>query len=878
MEVNTQTPNQQEISRFAALVDDASSSHEFQTTLDRMLTIEGLTPDELRDRLDAGFVEAFSAQCEVVKLGDAVDDNMRARADALSLLAAHEGLKNKKVKNDHGIGRGRHVSGHELKLIQISAVVKYAQKQGDSVALKAIQQYCNAVQVEVDENRGSIDEGVSKLTEILNNPLVRRGVTAASVIGAVSITSLFGAGVAVAAEKTPAKNITPSNPSPHKDDVTAGKYVVKVTPKPAVSVVADAKPLNNNPTEQSPERSRGPVVRNIKPIESKPIPTPKPVAKDETARPETPPPSNRIPSAIDRSDEKAISSPDATKKSEKKPSVLKIKVLPTVPIEKSTPTPGTSSDKPAPATPEAPAPEVAPITPSPEVLTEQQQISLAAQKLIDRGGEWTNRGRLMKIFVDSGMMSPMHAVAFIGNFMVEAPGLHPGTYQENGDGRGFVQWGNQSNPAYDRFGFDGLRGLVKFANERGTSWDDFDTQALFVLEELKTTEKGAYNKIMATTTREEATLAVSKFYERPGIPHNERRVKNANIVADAYNEELNAIRIATQPPAEIPEKPTSNLPENRVGWPGTAEEAMEIFNQCDPRWGKILSPNGLEACQNSCGPTNVAMAASVLKPDLKITPKETIDYANKNRLWFTPAGKTPDSGGVTWDGMIQLAANWGISGNRMADSKIKDLETYRQIIKEGGIIIAAGSGPIPFVQPKDGAHFVTIRGVTEDGKFLVADPYPKTPDTNTVPWDADQMMNSIFGAIVLYNSDTVQPQGAIEKSSPSPSELAILEAENNTMTDMVGEKTQPSEAETQPQQDGLLKIDHTSKADGKVRDGIGSEGDISPSASLQAGVISTEQSLNQAAQAAADRAKRAVAAAKKATEQSQHNMLFELTH
>jgi hypothetical protein len=389
--------------------------------------------------------------------------------------------------------------------------------------------------------------------------------------------------------------------------------------------------------------------------------------------------------------------------------------------------------------PNVPAPGPEATTPAPEAsdpaLSETVQ---AAQDMADHDPKWKNYGIVMRILIEGGMQ-PMHAAAFIGNFDVESPGLESGKKQgDGGPGRGMAQW------TVNDVRFEALQ---KLAAERGATWDDLATQAHFVLQETQTTEASAYAKIKATTTREDATLAVSRLYERPNplYAHNDRRIASANAVAGVYNDKLKAIRVARHPSPS-----TGEVGTEIVGWPSTGDDAMEMFNQCDPRWGNILSPNGLKACRISCGPTNVAMAVELLKPELNVTPKETIEFANANRLWFTPAGGAPDSGGVTFDAMIKLANNWGIRGNQMGEGAIKRFEAYKQILKDGGVIIAAGSGPFPFVTPDVGAHFVMIRGVTADGKFLVADPYPKTPDTNTVAWDASQIMQSTFGAVVLY--------------------------------------------------------------------------------------------------------------------------------
>jgi hypothetical protein len=394
------------------------------------------------------------------------------------------------------------------------------------------------------------------------------------------------------------------------------------------------------------------------------------------------------------------------------PDGLEIIPIPTVPIPK----------------PEAPAPaiEQAPVSGS--------DFSQAAQKMTERGGVWERRGIAMKFLIDDPDLAftPSQAAGIVGNLLGESgPEMNPGQSQSGGPAFGIVQWEASR-----------LEALKEFAGENLT---DLSTQLNFMKYELLGKERSAFAAIKTATNRKDAALIVRERYERPSAHRDEARIGFANEVGDAFNKEYQAILAA-----KLPARSETTAPDNILaGWPTTGEKAMELFNQCDPRWGNILSPNGLKACLNACGPTNIAMAVQLLKPDLNITPKETIEFANANKMWFTPAGGKPDSGGVTFDGMLQLAKNWDVNGNQMGPNSLKNFEAYKKILEDGGVIIAAGSGPAPFVAAP-AAHFITIRGITKDGKFLVADPYPKTPDTNTVAWDAQQIMNNTFGAVVLY--------------------------------------------------------------------------------------------------------------------------------
>ncbi|HET8883927.1 MAG TPA: phage tail tip lysozyme [Candidatus Saccharimonadales bacterium] len=175
----------------------------------------------------------------------------------------------------------------------------------------------------------------------------------------------------------------------------------------------------------------------------------------------------------------------------------------------------------------------------PNILSADEQAVVAADRLINLDGEWKNRGIVMKILIKHGGLLPMHAAGIVGNTMVESPGLNPKQRQiGGGPGKGIGQWGSYE-PAFDRFA-----DLQAFAAKRGTSWDNLETQAYFILHELNGKESAAFAELKKTTSAAEAARIVRIFYERPNpvYAHEEDRVASAKLVAQKYNQQLGDIK------------------------------------------------------------------------------------------------------------------------------------------------------------------------------------------------------------------------------------------------------------------------------------------------------------------------------------------------
>lgn len=95
-----------------------------------------------------------------------------------------------------------------------------------------------------------------------------------------------------------------------------------------------------------------------------------------------------------------------------------------------------------------------------------------------------------------------------------------------GRGTGLAQWDDRRMQ------------LQKFAEERGKSWDDLETQLEFMLQELNTTERKAYERIMQAPNLQVKTRLFANLFERAGTTRahgalsDEEREKNLQRRSD----------------------------------------------------------------------------------------------------------------------------------------------------------------------------------------------------------------------------------------------------------------------------------------------------------------------------------------------------------
>lgn len=140
----------------------------------------------------------------------------------------------------------------------------------------------------------------------------------------------------------------------------------------------------------------------------------------------------------------------------------------------------------------------------------------------------TNKEYAYQYYLNKGL-TPIMSSAIVGNLIKES-GLNPSIIgkADNKGSIGIAQWHSGR-----------LDNLKRFA---GNNWKSLDSQLDFVLHELNTTERGAFDKLKRAKTVEEATTSFMNEYERP----------SSNPKINRINERITeALSIAGMEPQQV---------------------------------------------------------------------------------------------------------------------------------------------------------------------------------------------------------------------------------------------------------------------------------------------------------------------------------------
>ena len=134
---------------------------------------------------------------------------------------------------------------------------------------------------------------------------------------------------------------------------------------------------------------------------------------------------------------------------------------------------------------------------------------------------------------------------------------------------------------------------------------------------------------------------------------------------------------------------------------------MEVmyYNQLDERWADIMYGTSSTIGQGGCGPTSMAIVISTLTGEAH----DPVELAE----WSVANGHRCEGNGSYHSLIPAAAAAYGLSCEKNLDAQ--------------GIVDALSSGKLVVVIMSKGhftrgGHFIVLRGVTSEGKILVADP------------------------------------------------------------------------------------------------------------------------------------------------------------
>lgn len=151
---------------------------------------------------------------------------------------------------------------------------------------------------------------------------------------------------------------------------------------------------------------------------------------------------------------------------------------------------------------------------------------------------------------------------------------------------------------------------------------------------------------------------------------------------------------------------------------------MEVmyYNQMDERWTDIMYGTSSTIGQGGCGPTSMAIVTSTMTGEAH----DPVELAQ----WSVANGHRCEGNGSYHSLIPAAAAAYGLTCEKNLDAQ--------------GIVDALSSGKLVVVIMSKGhftkgGHFIVLRGVTSEGKILVAD--PASYSRSEQKWDLSIIMN-----------------------------------------------------------------------------------------------------------------------------------------
>lgn len=193
-------------------------------------------------------------------------------------------------------------------------------------------------------------------------------------------------------------------------------------------------------------------------------------------------------------------------------------------------------------------------------------------------------------------------------------------------------------PQWTGYGKGGRRGLFEaWADSNGFKRDDPEAFYGFMLVELRGSEKAALARLKRTTTLDTATEAFMKGYERPGVPHLDKRkafALEALRVLDA--------KIGTAPVARPAPKPVSAPP---IAIEAPRVQTVSPVPASTPWWQRIFGVKAKPA------------SATVVRPGLRPNGDPAlwdVQAKLREKAYYTKGSLDGLDGGLTQSAVAQI--------------------------------------------------------------------------------------------------------------------------------------------------------------------------------------------------------------------------------
>ena len=147
------------------------------------------------------------------------------------------------------------------------------------------------------------------------------------------------------------------------------------------------------------------------------------------------------------------------------------------------------------------------------------------------------------------------------------------------------------------------------------------------------------------------------------------------------------------------------------------------WDQCDPQWKETSYGGCGTTCSSGCGVVSFAMMATALT-GIERRPDEVTKLAGSKGLHVCGKGSSHSL-------PLVLAPEYGLIAESIDSASIDQINAK---LRDGYMIWTCGGGSNPFTSA---GHCIGIRGITDDGKWLIADSNGEKGRVNTLEttWD-----------------------------------------------------------------------------------------------------------------------------------------------
>jgi len=148
-----------------------------------------------------------------------------------------------------------------------------------------------------------------------------------------------------------------------------------------------------------------------------------------------------------------------------------------------------------------------------------------------------------------------------------------------------------------------------------------------------------------------------------------------------------------------------------------------FVNYYQGNYGNVSYGYGSSIANAGCGPTSMAMVLTYLTGEA-VEPPEAANYSLNN-------GHRVPGNGTAWTYFGAMSSDYGVNCEESGPSVSK---AYNDL--SNGKVMILSMGPGDFTSE---GHFIVLRGLTDDGKVIVADPASEQRSSQT--WDINRVIS-----------------------------------------------------------------------------------------------------------------------------------------